>query len=262
MSEPIAKTTTGLPASIEAAWGMRGRPARGPKPALRIDAIVDAAVALARREGLGVVSMARVASELGVSTMSLYRYVTAKDELLDLMADAVCAAVPAEPPAAESWRDGLTRWSRALRSMYWNDRWVLSIPITGPPVTPNQTRWLELGLRCLRDTPLPENEKMSALLMLSGYSRYDVTLMSGLADAVERSAAGEPMMPRFSATMRVVTDPTQFPALWQALDSDAFDQDDAPDVEFEFGLTRILDGIEVLINGKRVKPTGRRKGSS
>ena len=74
---------TGLPASIEAAWGVRTRPSKGPRPALSLERIVAAAVRVAAGDGLQAVSMGRVASDLGVSTMSLYRYVGAKDELLE-----------------------------------------------------------------------------------------------------------------------------------------------------------------------------------
>ena len=71
-----------LPASIKAAWGVGERPAKGPKPGLSLERIVGAAVDVAAAEGIGAVSMSRVAKELGSSAMSLYRYVSAKDELL------------------------------------------------------------------------------------------------------------------------------------------------------------------------------------
>ena len=97
--EDEPETESGLPASIEAAWGLRERPARGPKPGLSLERIVAAAVELAAAEGLAAVSMSRVARALGSSPMSLYRYVTAKDELLALMVDAALADTPA-PPAS------------------------------------------------------------------------------------------------------------------------------------------------------------------
>src|SRR3954463_14399030 len=93
-AEEAAGSEPPLPASLEAAWGRRARPTRGPKPALSLERIVDAAVALAQAEGIGAVSMARVAGELGSSPMSLYRYVAAKDELLALMVDAALGPVP------------------------------------------------------------------------------------------------------------------------------------------------------------------------
>lgn len=89
---------TGLPASVEAAWGLRGRPTKGPRPGIGVERIVDAAVKLAATEGLQAVSMGRVAKELGASTMSLYRYVAAKDELFILMQEAATGLPPEDAP--------------------------------------------------------------------------------------------------------------------------------------------------------------------
>lgn len=94
-------SATGLPASLEMAWGLRERPGKGPRPTLTLPKIVDAAVALAASEGTDAVSMGRVAKELGVSTMSLYRYVAAKEELYVLMSDAGVGTPPPLPPEAE-----------------------------------------------------------------------------------------------------------------------------------------------------------------
>src|SRR3979490_2569423 len=78
-----------LPASIEAAWGLRDRTHKGPKPGLSLGRIVEAGVKVAESEGLAAVSMSRIAAQLGSAPMSLYRYVSAKDELLALMVDSV-----------------------------------------------------------------------------------------------------------------------------------------------------------------------------
>src|SRR5712671_3424045 len=78
-----------LPASIEAAWGRRERPHRGPKPGLSLSRIVGAGVRIAEADGLAAVSMSRVAAEVGAAPMSLYRHVASKDELVTLMVDAV-----------------------------------------------------------------------------------------------------------------------------------------------------------------------------
>src|ERR1700733_2820868 len=107
-----------LPASIEAAWGVRDRPHKGPKPGLTLPRVVDAAVRVAEAEGLAAVSMSRVAAELGASTMSLYRYVAAKDELLDLMADQAYGPPPPPPEPGQGWREGLSQWAWGLRTTY------------------------------------------------------------------------------------------------------------------------------------------------
>ena len=75
--------------TIELLWGIRERGARGPKPGLTVDRIVNAAIEIADAEGLEGLSMRRVAERLSVGTMSLYRYVPGKAELLDVMIDRI-----------------------------------------------------------------------------------------------------------------------------------------------------------------------------
>ncbi|MGO4423231.1 TetR/AcrR family transcriptional regulator, partial [Streptomyces sp. MCAF7] len=75
--------------SLELLWGTGERPSRGPKRGLTLERIVTAAIAVADAEGLAAVSMRRLSAELGTGTMSLYRYVPGKAELLDLMLDQV-----------------------------------------------------------------------------------------------------------------------------------------------------------------------------
>lgn len=239
---------TPLPPSIAAAWGLRGRSGRGPKPGMTLERIVEAGVRVARAEGLAAVSMARVASELGASTMSLYRYVAAKEELLALMADA--ALGPPHPPeeAGESWRDGLKRWAWGCHERYREHPWVLQIPISGPPMTPNQVAWLDDGLRSLRDTGLAEHEKASVVLLLSGYVRNEAVLN---ADITAAHPPSEDLMAGYPQLLRAVTDPRDYPALHAVLDAGVFDVADDPDVEFVFGLERLLDGVEVLVNRAR-----------
>src|SRR5581483_11697538 len=160
-----------VPASIWAAWGVHHRPGRGPKAALSLDRIVEAAIAVANAEGLDAVSMSRVAGELGSSAMSLYRYLGSKDELLALMQD-VAMGLPPEPPADPAdWRAGLTEWSVGAVRAYLNAPWTVRIPIPAPPITPNQIRWLEAGLSCMRGTGLREREKLSTILLLSAVAR-------------------------------------------------------------------------------------------
>ena len=82
--------------------------------------------------------------------MSLYRYVAAKDELLALMVDAALGAPGAPPDADEDWRAGLARWAWTYHDALRRHPWVLRVPISGPPVTPNQVAWLEDGLALAR----------------------------------------------------------------------------------------------------------------
>src|SRR5580704_15308627 len=96
--------TPPLPPGLDLLWGRRGGGTRGPKPGLSIDAIVETAVAIADAEGLDAVSMARVANELGFTTMSLYRHVTSKDELLQLMWNASAQGAEELELEGRGWR--------------------------------------------------------------------------------------------------------------------------------------------------------------
>ncbi|MBY8875404.1 TetR/AcrR family transcriptional regulator [Micromonospora sp. PLK6-60] len=238
-----------LPPAIEAAWGLRGRPPKGPRPGLTLARIVEAGVRIADAEGLVAVSMGRVARELGAGTMALYRYVGAKDELLTLMVDAAYGAPPGAADDGPDWRAGLARWAWADRGVLRRHPWILRVPIAGPPLTPNSLAWLEDGLRCLADTALAEHEKLSAILLLTGYVRNESLLTAQIAEGTRAAGvASEELMPSYRALVARVADPHRFPALNRLLAAGALDRADDPDEEFVFGLERVLDGVAALID--------------
>ncbi|PZG40985.1 TetR family transcriptional regulator [Spongiactinospora gelatinilytica] len=240
---------TGLPASIEAAWGIRRRPGKGPRPGLTLPRIVQAAMDVAEAEGLPAVSMSRIAAELGVSTMSLYRYVAAKDELLMLMLDAA-AGPPPEPPPGLDWRGGLTWWSRQMMAAHRRSPWTVQIPVFGPPTTPNQLRWMEQGLRALAGTPLREDEKLGVMLMLSIFLRSQAALLIELETAFhgkqDDTEVGAPA--GYSALLRRLLDPRDFPAMHAVIDAGIFDSGESDEEDFRWALDRILDGVARLFN--------------
>jgi len=256
---------TTLPASVAAAWGLRGRPAKGPRPGLSLERIVAAAVRVADAEGLAAVSMSRVATELGTAPMSLYRYVAAKDELLTLMVDAAYGPAPAgQPPApgegtahaegtaqaeGTGWRAGLSRWAWAMRARIKVHPWVLRIPISGLPTLPNEVGWFEEGLYSLRDTGLGENEKASAILLVSGYVRNTAMIDADIESAVRASGkTPDEWMSSYARTVTQLADPQRFPALTKFIAAGVFDTADPPEAEFAFGLDRVLDGLAALIS--------------
>ncbi|HEX2771208.1 MAG TPA: TetR/AcrR family transcriptional regulator [Micromonosporaceae bacterium] len=246
-AEAMGDEGTGLPASIAAAWGLRGRPSRGPKPGLSLERIVDAGIAVASAEGLAAVSMSRVAAEVGASTMALYRYVGAKDELLALMVDAAHGPPPDDVSADADWRGGLSRWAWAELHAIQRNPWTLRVPITGPLITPNQIAWLEQGMRCLRSTKLAETEKLSTIMLVSGYVMRWATLASELGEAFQASGTDEGAA--YWRALAQVIDPERFPAVSALIAAEPIGEaDDDFLAEFVFGLERVLDGIEVLIN--------------
>jgi AcrR family transcriptional regulator len=233
---------TDIPPSIELAWGLRAPGTRGPKPGLTLEQIVAAGIEVAATDGLEALSMARVAAQLGVGTMSLYRYVAAKDDLLTLMVDAALDTPPGDGEGLErDWRAGLTGWAVGVHQAYRRHPWTLRVPISAPPLGPNNVAWLEWALRCLAGTRLSEQEKLSTVLLLSGFVRSVATLT---ADMTEDGGDA------YGRLLRGLIDAERFPALQRAVESGALDDDDGLDAEFRFGLERILDGVDALIRSR------------
>src|SRR5262245_25957268 len=113
-------------------WARPDRAGRGPRPAHSRAAIAAAAVRIADAEGLDAVSMRRLAAELGAGATSLYRYVARKDDLLDLMVDAVVGEGP--PPAAPSgdWRADLREIAYSTRALILRHPWAAML-LAGRP---------------------------------------------------------------------------------------------------------------------------------
>jgi AcrR family transcriptional regulator len=241
---------TGVPASVAAAWGVRDRPHKGPKPALSLARIVDAGVRVADAEGLDAVSMGRVAASLDTAPMSLYRHVSSKEELLRLMVDAAWGDSPGPLAAGESWRDGLSRWAWAMRAAIRRHPWAARLPISGMPILPREIAWFEDALACLAGTGLTEARKASVIMLLSGYVRNLATTEADIAAAVAASGLDvDEWMASYPRMLGQLADPRRFPALTAFIAAGVFDAADGPDDEFVFGLDRILDGIGALVEG-------------
>jgi AcrR family transcriptional regulator len=242
---------TGLPASIEMVWGIRDRPTKGPKRGLSLEQIVDAGVRVASAEGIGGVSMSRVAGELGTSAMSLYRYVASKDELLWLMIDGAFGQVEFVEQTEGPWRERLEQWARHELTALRQYPWILRIPIFSAPLMPHQLRFVEWGLRALGGTKLSGQEKMSVLLLITSYTRSYAGLSGDILAAVE---SGSPLAQStdYGALIKKLTTAEEFPELRAVVESGAFETEDEPadalDYDFQFGLGRIFDGVAALMH--------------
>lgn len=240
-----------LPRAVALSWGVAEHPQRGPKRELSIERIVDTAIELADAEGLSAVSMSRIAGELGFTTMSLYRYVTSKDDVLALMQDAVCA-LPIPPDdeldrraeGEHDWRQGLRRWAMATIEVMREHPWFPDIPISGIPLMPNNLAVLDWGLREMRALPLSDAEKMSTALLLSSYARAVGVVERDVSRS--RQTDGPPAYGEaFTAALAELVTPERFPDLAPLVASGTYaDADGGEQDDFAFGLDRILDGIE------------------
>jgi hypothetical protein len=125
------------------------------------------------------------------------------------------------------------------------------VPSAGPPLMPNQVLWFERGLECLQRSGLPEVEKPAVLLLVTGFVRNEAALAAqALPPAPTADAPGESRRVSYGQLLAQLADPVRFPALHAALAAGGFELTDA-DASFEFGLTRVLDGLDALVRARR-----------
>lgn len=236
-----------LPRGIALAWGVAANPQRGPKREMSIERIVEVAVELADREGLGAVSMAAVASRLGFTPMSLYRYVSAKDDLLLLMQEEATGLPPEDYREEKGWRAKLRTLFDAQVRLYVSHPWLLSVPITGSPITPNSSAWLDAELDSLADTSLSDVERLAVALAITGSARWYGMINAGYAEQ-SRSTGMTPdeITAQEAKLLDQVITHEGYPALRAIIEAGAFLSEENP---FAFGVERLLDGVETYIAG-------------
>ena len=271
-SEPAAEEKIQLPAGLDLLWGRREAGKRGPRPGLSADAIVDAAIRLADAEGLEGVSMARVAAELGRTPMSLYRYVTSKEELLQLMWNASAVGAEGLVLEGDGWRARLRMWCVVQRDMLDRHAWLTQMPMAAPPVAPNSLAFVERGLETMDGTPLADVDKLRFIGLISSYTMSEARMAyDGLRAARDAAAAaaagdgdgdGEPAPPwTFDALLRELADEATYPRLYRiawtppgggsgsgqgsgaGVDGPPSERD-----EFLLGIDLILDGIQAYMD--------------
>lgn len=239
----------GIPRAVAIAWGVHEAPQRGPSRALSHEEIVAAGIRIADADGLAAVTMSRVAQAVGFTTMSLYRYVADKDELLELMRDAASALPDARLPT--TWRPALRAWALLLRDIYRAHPWILQIPRRSSALLmPHAMAIADLGLQALRGLRIDEEEKVATIL--------SVTMLTGAMVGLERDLAAEPspqLGPEAYAVLGAVMTPERLPALAPMMLAGDYvggpPGTEGVDTEFEFGLERILDGLELLHRRRR-----------
>ena len=227
-------------------WDGPSEPTRGPKAGLSLDAIVQAGLMVVDAEGLSALTMARVADALGVTPMATYRHIPSKEELLDLMIDAAFEEVPR--CGAHDWRNELTKWATAELALLRKRPWLLQTVLQRVTIGPYWTAWLNAGLTALSPTTLRGSELFAAITLVDAHVRAATQMFVGAPGAwsenfnyVLRRASQDP---KFAALARVVAE--------SASDSDENVESEIQD-QFEFGLERVLDGIETFLRARDVR---------
>jgi AcrR family transcriptional regulator len=246
--------------SMALLWGMQKSPTRGPKPGLSVERIVRAAIGVADAEGLAALSMRRVAAELGVGTMSLYTYVPGKAELLDVMLDTVLGEVAMPDAAAGEWRAKLEAYAREAWAHYHRHPWVLGVSGARALLGPNETALFESSLNAVSGVGLSGKEIVHVVTLVGEYVRAAAGRAVEAAQAAQRTGVTddqwwqdrEPIFDQYFDASRYPTlvgleQAGVFQPAEGGLDYNVQNAMDS----FEFGLPRVLDGIEAFVAAHR-----------
>ena len=229
-----------------------GRPGGRARGLSRAD-IVDIAVAIADAEGTGAVSMRRIAKDLQVGVMSLYWHIDSKEDLHQLMLEAVQAEIKAAAPSGD-WRADLAVYARNTRAAMRRHPWAIDYIGTGPPVGPRDARNADQLIAALAGLGLDATTTMWILMALGTYV-VGATLRE-IQEMRWQRAADEAMAGLTEAEIAEANDKFErqirgygrYPHLVQILDTGL--DPDAPetrDERFEFGLSCLLDGFAARI---------------
>ncbi|MFI5718699.1 TetR/AcrR family transcriptional regulator C-terminal domain-containing protein [Nocardia sp. NPDC051750] len=238
----VSDLARALPAGpIAAAAATASAPGRTP----HLAHVLRTAIAIADKEGLEAVSMRRLAAELGIGPMSLYRHITNKDELLVQMADEVFGELDPTDPVPQGWRAELESIARRQWQLCRRHLWLPRVvSFTRPLLAPNMMAQTEWTLRALDGLGLPMDIRMREALTLHALV---LTAAASLAEEAEAEQNTGVTLDRWHAEQRTraaeLLESGRFPLLATIPAEIATDLDEL----FEYGLARHLDGLATLL---------------
>jgi AcrR family transcriptional regulator len=227
-------------------------PGRAGRSGLSVDRIVAAAIEVADTEGLGALTMRRVAEQLGVGTMSLYTHVPGKAELVDVMLDTVLGEV-IEGDDSGGWRERLERVARDNEALYHRHPWLLHVATTRPSLGPNMIAKYERELRTVEGIGLTDIEMDAVVTLINGYVHGAVRGAVEAAEAERHTGmTDEQWWAKQAPLLDRVFDAARFPVAARVGQAAGEEHQAAVDPAhaFAFGLERVLDGIDALVRSR------------
>jgi len=240
--------------SLKLLWEGPEPPKRGPRPKVSLETLVSAAIEIADTDGLDAVSTRRVAEKAGISAMSFYTYIPGKAELFDLMLDEVSGRDIPDAPEFDraQWRENLTVMAKGQRGFYLRHPWVLDLATHRPVLGPGTMRAYEFALRAVDGLGLSPVEMDLMVTQIGAYA-HGAARPVAQADKVRRATGLSDerwwnAVAPYLGTLDFRPYPTA--SLVGSVVGELYGLGD-PDMAFNFGLERLLDGFAVLIERKR-----------
>ena len=203
---------------------------------LNKERVLRAAIALADKRGIEALSMRKLAEELGVEAMSLYHYVSNKDELLDGITDIVASEIEA-PPARGDWKSAVRTSAISFHDALARHPWACSLMMSS--VGPARLRYMESLLRRLREAGFSPQLTHHAYHALDSHIIGFTLWAAGYTTAMRADpSAVESFLEQVPAD--------QYPYFLEHADQHMKPTKRDAVSEFEFGLDLILDALEKI----------------
>ena len=231
----------------ELLWNDRAQATRGPKAAQTPDDVIQAAVRIADEKGLSALTMHALAAQLGFTTMAVYRYFPSKDALCDAIVDAGLGRPPRHATPRDDWRVEVTQWAHAKQAMLCARPWLAELPFVAAPHGPNWLRWLEALADSLSKTGLHPADVGQMLSVIDGYTRGASDTAISLARVRARGGSVEAWAAAVGADLGRAIGDARFPTFATILTTPAEGTPRTMAESFDFGLQRVLDGIELYV---------------
>lgn len=222
----------------------------GRRPGYTRAQVTQAAIAVADDEGMDAVTMRRVAAKLGTGAMALYRYVASRDDLVDLMIDAVVGEIVLPTRPSGDWRQDLTLVAEQTRAVGLRHPWQIAFANRRPTLGPNSLRVQEFALAALDGLGLDIDEIAALAGMVSDYTHSAVHREIGWQEQARRT--GMDMAQWMSAYVgpyvAEVVASGKYPMFNRSI-GEARVPHLPPGERFRYGLDRVLDGVAAGLPG-------------
>jgi len=207
-----------------------------PRLSLTKERVLQAAVDLADREGLGLLTMRRLGAELGVEAMSLYKHVANKEEILDGIVELVVGQIEIPSKEAE-WKEVMRRRARSAREVFSRHSWAIGLLEASDSMGPNALRYLDAVLGNLRSAGFSIENAAHAFWLLDSFVYGHVVHETSFPFTTSQETTEPPRSILEQITIN------EYPHLVE-IEEHALKSEYSFDSEFEFGLDLILDALD------------------
>jgi len=242
------QAATGKPGRLP--WWPEVRDRSSDREPLSLPQIVAAALKLIDTEGLDGFSMRRLGQELGAGATSIYWHVRDKDQLIDLVLDEILAEIDLQEDPSWTWRERAANLAREFRAVLRRHPNLAVVFGSRISLGPNTLRGIEHVLAILRSAGFDGTELTLAFSAILNFAMGTGIMESRGLTGPETEGKTEAEIQELFVGMLASLPEDEYPNLRRFIPDSSYDEI-SEDAQFEYGLQRLLDGIEADLTARK-----------